>query len=665
MGMSSRLEVRGASYELHLTRLHTTTYRFIHLAMGPCAGERDRQDMQVSTSTASGSSAPLPDGSSEDFVRSMRLRFREQAARFLEDVSFDVGAVLARDASCQDEETRVRLAELQKGLTEQVQHMQTIIKKEKCTIAASNHKSKKDMHFTPNELKTLQDIANSEGDENGVVTTFLRRRQEGTARNRYKDFVKKAEQKYFEYRREGKKGKFNFRNIIQDSLAAPSTRPPPPSTSASKKAHAKPSHKTPKRSATPTQVPRLELPRHEGHSAMTSAVTTVATSSSALMTTSTLPSSTRSIYSARIPAPATSRPLMSGRQLVMEDPDVSTVRQIVQELSETVEVLVDFEWQPFQTAVPPPQYPYAFGEDAPAFVESMPDPITAHVEGVGEPDVTDDSNDEEGQEALTTIGEETGDDTETGTSYQQDANDEAFEEPRVEPDAPVVEAGSTEKTGYGSDELCGEYEPEPPSSVPEAGGCESVDPVDDDPVSTSYDTAVCGAKPVAESFDDESVPVIANDVSSQPSDEDNVAPPSDPETDVSNEAVQCLQEKPISAPVDLTDIGRIPKPKPGPLPALKSRKELSPVKLKPTKAHQQCHQRKLPERNSQVRRPTRKQAPPPKRADGDRDRSPWRHPDWHAHTRTSRANDLPTRAQRERLRSKALLAAKKGDEPSA
>lgn len=96
--------------------------------------------MQVSTSTASGSSAPLPDGSSEDFVRSMRLRFREQAARFLEDVSFDVGAVLARDASCQDEETRVRLAELQKGLTEQVQHMQTIIKKEKCTIAASNHK---------------------------------------------------------------------------------------------------------------------------------------------------------------------------------------------------------------------------------------------------------------------------------------------------------------------------------------------------------------------------------------------------------------------------------------------------------------------------------------------------------------------------------------------
>lgn len=346
---------------------------------------------------------------------------------------------------------------------------------------------------------------------------------------------------------------------------------------------------------------------------MTSAVTTVATSSSALMTTSTLPSSTRSIYSARIPAPATSRPLMSGRQLVMEDPDVSTVRQIVQELSETVEVLVDFEWQPFQTAVPPPQYPYAFGEDPPVFVESMPDPITAHVEDVGEPDVTDDSNDEEGKEGLTTIGEETGDDTETGISYQQDANDEAFEEPRVEPDAPVVEAGSTEKTGHGSDELCGEYEPEPPSSVPEAGGFESVDPVDDDPVSTSYDTAVCGAKPVAESFDDESVPVIANDVSSQPSDEDNVAPPSDPEADVSSEAVQCLQEKPISAPVDLTDIGRIPKPKPGPLPALKSRKELSPVKLKPTKAHQQCHQRKLPERNLQVRRPTRKQAPPPKR----------------------------------------------------
>lgn len=134
---------------------------------------------------------------SEDYVKDVRIRFREQAARFLEDVSLDVGAVLARDLSLQDEDTKVemrrfrcslflvssfqrehlvvflchscerstfpedwvfkvlrfcnriaiwiltwkmaqfRLSELQKGLSEQVQHMQKVIKKDKSVLVAS------------------------------------------------------------------------------------------------------------------------------------------------------------------------------------------------------------------------------------------------------------------------------------------------------------------------------------------------------------------------------------------------------------------------------------------------------------------------------------------------------------------------------------------------
>lgn len=103
----------------------------------------------------------------------MRLRFRQQAARFLQDVSEDVGSVLTQDASVQDSTTKLRLFELQQGINQQVQHMNKIIQQEKIAITTSNKKKKsdqKDIKFTQKELSTLRDIASQEHGEDGIVS---------------------------------------------------------------------------------------------------------------------------------------------------------------------------------------------------------------------------------------------------------------------------------------------------------------------------------------------------------------------------------------------------------------------------------------------------------------------------------------------------------------
>lgn len=112
-------------------------------------------------------------GSSKEHVQSMRLRFRQQAARFLQDVSEDVGSVLTQDASVQDSTTKLRLFELQQGINQQVQHMNKIIQQEKIVITSSNKKKKsdqKDIKFTQKELSTLRDIASQEHGEDGIVS---------------------------------------------------------------------------------------------------------------------------------------------------------------------------------------------------------------------------------------------------------------------------------------------------------------------------------------------------------------------------------------------------------------------------------------------------------------------------------------------------------------
>ena len=111
--------------------------------------------------------------SSEQYVRSMRLRFRQQAARFLQDVSEDVGSVLAQDAAMYDGSTKMQLYTLQQGITNQVTHMNKIIERERLSMAAAAKKkqrAKKEIKFTEKELKTLRDIASKEDDPDGVVS---------------------------------------------------------------------------------------------------------------------------------------------------------------------------------------------------------------------------------------------------------------------------------------------------------------------------------------------------------------------------------------------------------------------------------------------------------------------------------------------------------------
>ena len=166
------------------------------------------------------------------------------------------------------------------------------------------------------------------------------------ARDRYRDFVKKAEKRFFEIRRDpsasSQAKRLNLRRLIQDSIHSNAS-----TSRSSKKSRAVKS--TASITSSRSEVLQIKMTAEES--------SVISTERSDILTIRESPVSAKSTE--RLSESSKTKPdfpktfEQAKRSFESAPSEDEEVKKIINELVEAVEEILEFEWQPFATAVPP------------------------------------------------------------------------------------------------------------------------------------------------------------------------------------------------------------------------------------------------------------------------------------------------------------------------